>query len=111
MTIEEREELRQNILLDIEEVKVKIENLEELTKPIPPDNAIGSLTCMDAINNRNLNEASLNSARAKLYQLERMLADSDKAEFGLCAICGEPIAIERLRLMPENNRCIKCATR
>ena len=36
-----------------------IEHYKELTKPIAPENAIGRVSRMDAINNKSVNEAAL----------------------------------------------------
>jgi len=50
MTQQERSELKDIINDRIRETKEEIEHLKELTKPVAPDNAIGRLSRMDAIN-------------------------------------------------------------
>ncbi|MEM9024436.1 MAG: hypothetical protein AAGB22_11875, partial [Bacteroidota bacterium] len=52
MTTAEREQIRQKILDAIDSGKEEIRTLEELTQPIAPENAIGRVSRMDAINNR-----------------------------------------------------------
>lgn len=47
--------------------------------------------------------AELQSIRAALERLER-------GDYGLCADCGEAIAIPRLLAFPEAARCIRCQT-
>lgn len=109
MTPEERSEIKAKIVSDIEETKHSIAELEQLTKPIAPDDAIGRLTRMEAINSRSINEASLNQARAKLNKLERALERVDKEDFGICVVCEQPIPLKRMLLMPEAIKCVKCA--
>jgi DnaK suppressor protein len=109
MTDQERKELKAKIQSDIAETKAAIEELEKLTKPIAPDDAIGRLTRMEAINSRSINEASLNAARAKLNKLERALDRVEDEDFGICAVCEQPIPIKRIMLMPEVIKCVKCA--
>ncbi|MBU1638508.1 TraR/DksA C4-type zinc finger protein [bacterium] len=109
MTPEERAEIKKKIISDIEETKRSIADLEQLTKPIAPDDAIGRLTRMEAINSRSINEASLNQARAKLNKLERALERVDKEDFGICVVCEQPIPVKRMMLMPEAIKCVRCA--
>ncbi|RMH72211.1 MAG: hypothetical protein D6675_04900 [Gemmatimonadetes bacterium] len=109
MTAEERQELITRINEEITATKARILELEELVKPIAPDNAIGRLSRMDAINNRSVNEAALGSAQTKLNKLQQMLSKIDDADFGRCSMCGRPIRMARLIYMPESDRCINCA--
>ena len=41
-----------------------------------------------------------------LLEAKRYLSDED---FGLCEVCDEAIAFERLLLIPETKQCITCA--
>lgn len=49
MSPEERNQLKRGIVEEIEAQKRLIESLKETSMPIAPDNAIGRLTCMEAI--------------------------------------------------------------
>lgn len=102
-------ELRQIIADQIEEVKEEITELEELTKPIAPDKAIGRLSRMDAINNRAINEQALRKNKNKLQKLERAQIRIEEGDFGICKKCGETIPAGRLKFMPWTTRCVKCA--
>ena len=106
----QRKEIRKKIQAAITETEQDIANLEELTKPVAPDNAIGRLSRMDAINNRSINQATLNSSRHKLTMLNKALDRIDDPEFGICADCGEPIPLGRIMIMPEANLCVRCAS-
>ncbi len=111
MTEAQRKEIQAKIEEKIAETKHDIEQLIELTKPIPPENAIGRISRMDAINNRSVNEAALRTSKSKLSKLERNLSRIDDHEFGNCTRCGAEIQHGRLLIMPESSWCIKCARR
>jgi len=86
-----------------------ISELLELTKPIAPDDSIGRVSRMDAINNRSVNEDSLRKAREKLITILFALEDIDKPDFGNCRKCGKSIPFGRLMVMPGSTTCIGCA--
>jgi RNA polymerase-binding transcription factor len=111
MKEEEKEALRKKILEAIELTKEKIEGLEEMTKPISPENSIGRISRMDAINNKSVAEAALRSAHQKLSKLKVALSKLDKPDFGICVFCKNPIPPARLMYMPESTRCVRCADR
>ena len=69
--------------------------------PVSPDNAIGRLTRMEAINSKGINEAALRKAQTTRSQLEKALREIDSDDFGHCRDCEEPIAVARLMAMPE----------
>jgi DnaK suppressor protein len=109
MTPEERSELEEIIIKRISETRDEIAHLKELTKPVAPDNAIGRLSRMDAINNKTINEASLRENMKKLKKLERAEERIRNENFGKCSKCGEGIAFGRLQFMPWTTRCVVCA--
>ena len=90
-------------------IKEDIAAYELLAKPVSPDNAIGRLTRMEAINSKSINEAALGKARDTRSQLERALAKIDAPDFGLCRECDEPIPSARLKILPETDLCVQCA--
>ena len=104
-----RETIKNKIQDTIKVLQEDILDLEELTKPIGPENAIGRISRMDAINNRSVNEAALRSSRNKLSNLQNALSRVDDDDFGICARCHRPIQEGRLILMPESTRCVSCA--
>lgn len=111
MTTSEKEEFRLAMRQKMEQLKEDIVDLEELTKPIAPENAIGRVSRMDAINNRSVNEAALRQSRVKLSRLENAISKIDEPDFGKCSRCGQPIPMKRIMLMPESTRCVNCADR
>ena len=111
MTDEDRQKLKEKILQEIDSLKVNIQSLEESSKPVSPDNAIGRLTRMEAINAKSIHEASLSSARLKLSKLERALRKIHDPDFGICLHCEEPIPAGRIMIIPESTLCVRCAER
>lgn len=51
-----------------------------------------------------------NSARAEIAKIKYSLNRIDNGEYGFCQVCGEPINIERLKVIPYCNMCVKCAS-
>ncbi len=105
----ETEEIRQNILKEIETVEQRIAEYKDLTQPVEPDCAIGRISRMDAINNKSVTEASLRQAQNKLRNLQRVLSQLGTKDFGLCIKCGKPIPAARLLYRPESLTCVNCA--
>ena len=108
MTSSEKKQLKEIILSNISTIKEEIEELTELTQPIPLDAAIGRVSRMDAINNKTINEASLRNKKKVLKRLERIFENAESKEFGLCQKCGIEIPFGRLEFMPHVTRCVKC---
>lgn len=109
MTPEVKEELRAKI----EELIVKYENdikeTEKSVKPIKPENSLGRVSRMDAINNKSVMEASMRNKISKRNKLKFALTQIDNPGFGSCYNCKNPIALKRLMFMPESTKCIRCA--
>ena len=111
MTDLERAEIKESIEKALLETAKNIEQLKELTKPISPENAIGRVSRMDAINNKSVNEAALRTALKKLSLLKEAQGKINHADFGLCILCKNPIPHQRILLVPQANRCVYCASR
>ncbi len=101
--------LKQKIISELAETKLRIAELKELTKPISPENAIGRISRMDAINNKTVNERTLRQMEFKFQKLNIAMEKIDDSDFGDCRRCGNPIQEGRLMLLPENALCIHCA--
>ena len=111
MTTEQKAALKEKITSTITQTKDKIRRLEDATQPISPENAIGRVSRMDAINNKSVAEAALRSARKKLSSLQLALTKIDSPGFGTCSRCRQPIPPARLMFMPQSTRCVRCADR
>lgn len=53
--------------------------------------------------------ALLDSAREHLAALDDALERLHRDDFGVCASCGKPIAVERLMARPTTRTCVTCA--
>ena len=111
MTKEERAILKERILETIEKTEKEIIYLIDATKPISPENSIGRISRMDAINNKSVSEVAIRSTKRKLSNLRISLNKIDTPSFGDCSICKRPIAPARLMFMPQSANCVRCADR
>jgi DnaK suppressor protein len=104
-----KEEIEQNILDEIAKTERLISEYKELTLPVEPDDAIGRVSRMDAINNKSVTEASLRQAEHKLQNLQRVLSRVGTSNFGICIKCGKTIPPARILYRPESLTCVNCA--
>ena len=110
MTKEERDNLKVLIEAEIIKTKVSLVNYEEMTKPIAPENSIGRISRIDAINNKSVIEAAMRTEKRKLKNLNIALTRVYDNEFGKCAKCKRTIQEKRLMLMPQSRFCVRCAS-
>ena len=106
----ETDQIKQLILDEIAKTKALIEEYKEMTRPVAPDDAIGRISRMDAINNKSVTEASLRQAEEKLKNLNRVLSRAGTSDFGICIKCGRSIPTARILYRPESLKCVDCAT-
>ncbi len=109
MTEKEIQHIEIIIKQEIEKTEHAILNYKELTKPIAPENAIGRVSRMDAINNKSVNVSALNKAEIKLKNLQVALSNINDLDFGVCHKCKNNIPIGRILLMPQSRFCVNCA--
>ena len=109
MNNEEKKQFAEKARETIIATEKNIAALENLTKPISPDNAIGRLSRMEALSSKGVNEAALATARQKLGRLKYAIANLDSDDFGICMECGEPIPMARILAVPESALCVNCA--
>jgi len=101
--------VQQKLLNEIEVTQHKITEYTELCKPIAPENAIGRISRMDAINNKSVVEAALRQAKNKMQQLKVMQTKITDTDFGSCIKCKKTILMERLMIRPHSKFCVNCA--
>lgn len=107
----ERNQLEKKLTEEKKKVEQRIKKLKDLTQAVEPDNAIGRVSRMDAINNKSVNDAALRTAENKLSAIKEALKNIDKEDFGKCRKCSQPIQMGRLVIMPESALCMRCAQR
>lgn len=103
------DQIKQKIISEIAKTERIITDYRELTKPVSPDDAIGRISRMDAINNKSVVEASLRKAEEKLIALNHVFDNLEDKDFGLCRNCKVPIPLGRLLFRPESVLCVNCA--
>ena len=102
-------EIEKRFLIEIKKTENKISQYEELTQPVAPDNAIGRVSRMDAINNKGVMEAALRKARERLQGLKRHYEKLHSSDFGRCLKCRNEIPLERIFMAPQSSFCVNCA--
>ncbi len=103
-------EIRVLIISEIEKTEKLIREYTELTKPVEPENAIGRISRMDAINNKSVTEATLRKAKDKVGKLKFALSRVDDDDFGRCISCKKPIPLGRILIMPQARTCVSCSS-
>jgi len=106
---EERASIAKKITEAIAELEEQIAQLQTNTQPISPENSIGRVSRMDAINNKGVSDAALSNRKSRLAKLKMALSKIDEPNFGICDRCGNAIALPRLMYMPESDSCVHCA--
>lgn len=104
-----KQEFEALIAYEIEKTQKIIDDFKQISQPVAPDNAIGRVSRMDAINNKAVADAGLRQAEDKLKKLNYALSKIDSEEFGVCRRCGGDIPLGRLALIPQSLFCVKCA--
>ncbi len=105
----ENSEIIEKIKEEIVKTEAQILKYRELSKPISPENAIGRVSRMDAINNKSINESALRKAEKKHRDLKRVLERAGSKDFGICLKCKRPIPVGRLMIRPESLYCVPCS--
>ena len=78
------------------------------TKPVDLDEPIGRLSRIDALAQREMNEAGRRAQRQELAQVKLALEAIEADEYGLCKACDGPIGFRRLQARPFSTICIAC---
>ena len=102
-------EIQEKLLSEIANTQKKLHEYTELCKPIAPENSIGRISRMDAINNKSVVEAALREAKNKMQQLHVMKKKIKAPDFGACVKCKKEIPFGRLMIRPHSKFCVNCA--
>ena len=105
----QKKAIEEKLLHEINSTQKKIEEYTELCKPIAPEDSIGRISRMDAINNKSVVEAALREAKNKMQQLLTMLSKIKEIDFGVCIKCKQEIPLGRLMIRPHSKFCVNCA--
>lgn len=110
MNDKQKEELKNKIKTEIENLGNQIKELEGTVEPVKPDAAIGRLSRLDTMLNQGINKSSIAQSRQRILNLEDALNRLERDPFfGECEECGEDIPHARLLALPESKFCVHCA--
>lgn len=110
MNQQDKSEVSKQIELEISKTQEIIIEYREASQPIAPENAIGRLSRMDAINNQSVTKAALSKAEEKLKGLKYLKGRLTDPDFGKCARCKSEIPLPRMLFMPQSPFCVHCAS-
>ena len=102
-------EIEKKISEEIQKTTASIIEYKKMCKPISPDDAIGRVSRMDAINNKSVTESALRKAENRLNELIAVQKEIKTVDFGICVRCKKDIPIPRLIIIPESKKCVNCA--
>ena len=101
--------IKEKIVEEISKTKLNIKEYKNLNIPMAPDNSIGRVSRMDAINNRSVVDVALRKAKLRLKNLQITEKEIEHKDFGICIRCKKDIPLGRLLLVPESKKCVQCA--
>ena len=108
MTPEQKEAVIAALVKALETTEKEIALLKTCVAPPAQDCALEPLTKSEMIAETNHAIARLVETQQRNKKLKQALRNSRNEDFGLCESCREPIAYERLLLMPESGCCVMC---
>jgi DnaK suppressor protein len=103
------EELRQDLLALRDELERQTTQGADATKAVAPDDAIGRLTRVDAMQQQGMAIEEQRRRDVRLRQVAAAMAMMDDEDYGFCRRCQEPIGYKRLKAKPESPFCMGCA--
>jgi DnaK suppressor protein len=109
MTEDERDRLHAKLIELRASLREQIDVPDSTAASITPDNAIGRLTRMEALQAQQMNEAGRRRDEARLRQVDKALGMFSDGSYGTCIRCGEAIPAGRLEIRPESRLCVRCA--
>ena len=95
----------------IDELDAQLAVADASDESVAPDNAIGRLTRMEAIQAQSMNAAARREKERRLARAKRALERIEKGTYGRCVSCDQEIQPKRLEIMPESPYCVRCAAR
>ncbi len=95
----------------IDELEAQLALADSSDDSLAPDNAIGRLSRMEAIQAKSMSAAARREKQRRLSRAQRALERIEKGTYGQCVRCDQEIPKGRLDIMPESPYCVRCAAR
>ncbi|MFO7755480.1 MAG: TraR/DksA C4-type zinc finger protein [Bacteroidales bacterium] len=108
MTAKDRQEIKDRVEKEIQTLNRSIAMLLDLTKAEVQSDANDWFSSKESNPGRAINEQALGKAKQRLLILQDVLKRIDRAGYGICYVCKQPIPAERLKAVPTAIRCISC---
>jgi DnaK suppressor protein len=106
-TMKEYEEVRNSLIDMLEDLDDRLAKItHDVKEPLDKD----SEEQATEMENAEVLDRLGNAARTEREMVKEAIARIDKGQYGLCQVCGNPIAKERLKAIPFSSMCIKCAS-
>ena len=109
LTPAQKQDIKSQLEQLVSELEQSIEDVKPSSQPVELDQqAVGRVSRIDAIQQQQLQLASLQRMKQRLGMVKEALERIDSEDFGLCLKCEEPIGIDRLKARPESQACMEC---
>lgn len=108
LTDVELETLRVELLAQEQRLVAAMNAGADGTKPVDLDEPIGRLSRIDALAQREMNDAGRRAQKQQLAEVRMALDAMKAAEYGDCRSCDGPIGFRRLRARPFTPLCLAC---
>jgi len=109
MTPDQLSQLKSATQSRIEELETSLAQENEETKPVAPDVSIGRLSRLDSMQSQQMALELQRRQQAELNRLRDTLKRIDQPDYGICPLCRQAIAFERLEAMPDASLCVSCS--
>ncbi|MFT4604369.1 MAG: DnaK suppressor protein [Rhodothermales bacterium] len=104
--------VQRRVLTELEEeLRRQVEQPDASATSVAPDNAIGRLTRMEALQAQQIGEAGKRRLKQRLFKVRKALESIDAGTYGQCVRCGKGVPPGRLQIMPETRVCVACSGR
>jgi DnaK suppressor protein len=110
MKLSEQEKFKPVIEQKLAELRRFLKVKDKTAEPVKPDNAIGRLSRVDAMQLQQMSIELRRQREAQVSRLERALKLIEEGEYGTCPRFEEDIALKRLKAAPDVIFCFDCAT-
>lgn len=105
------EKQKKHLEQDLEKVKNQIEELKKSDPFADPehvsDNAAVDTDVREQVGHETI-EAQIKDLEKRVADIKAALNKIEKNNYGICNRCHKPIALARLKLIPEASYCIEC---
>lgn len=111
LTDGEISEIKAKIERELEEIEIQLQGMAETNKTVELSDPIGRLARVSALHAQQMSKDLSARTLALKSQKQAALRRIELGTYGVCMVCGDDIALKRLKSRPEVTTCIDCANR